>query len=270
MDAKRTQPPSIIKEQGEYAVIAGHFNHPDSYVIRRPEGMGDWLMTYTLDGSGCFEIDGIERFCQAGDVTLMQPGVPHQYGTRKGGRWNFMWAHFTPRITETSLLPGDKLIVHAMDNESARRRVRSAFDRILADAIERGAYWGELSENAIREVILLLARRFSKPFDPRIEEVQHLLVSRMREAVRIEDLAREVGLSASRLAHLYKASTGASIIDSLNDMRIRQAAVLLEHSGRQAAEVAAEVGFQNYNHFLSQFRKRFGVNPRTYKQQDHT
>lgn len=257
----------MIKEQGATAVIAGHFNHPDYYVIKRPGGMGDWLITYTLDGNGYFLIDGEERSCQAGDVTLMQPGVPHQYGTRKGSHWNFVWAHFTPRITETNLLPADKLLIQAMDSESARKRIGRAFETILSDAIERSAFWVELCENTIREVILLLAQRHAKPLDPRIEEVRYLLSSRMREPVRIEDLAREVGLSASRLSHLYKQSTGMSIIDSLNDMRIRQAAVLLEHTGRQAAEVAEDVGFENYNHFASQFRKRFGVNPRRYKTQ---
>ncbi|NBD25842.1 helix-turn-helix domain-containing protein [Paenibacillus glycinis] len=270
MNAKKTPLPSVIKEQGIRTVVAGHFNHPDSYAMRRPDGMSDWLLTYTLDGGGYFVIDGEERFCQAGDVTLMQPGVPHQYGTRKGGNWHFMWAHFTSRITETSLLPQEKLLVLAMDNESARERMQRAFRRILTDSIERGLYWGELCENAIREIVLLLARRLSKQFDPRIEEVRHLLSSRMQDPVRIEDLAREIGLSPSRLSHLYKESTGSSIIDSLNDMRIRQAALLLEHSGRQAAEVAEEVGYLNYNHFASQFRKRFGVNPRTYKNQDHS
>ncbi|NBC67794.1 helix-turn-helix domain-containing protein [Paenibacillus sacheonensis] len=255
----------MIKEQGANAVIAGHFNQSDTYFIKRPGGMSDWLITYTLDGSGYFLIDGEERFCQAGEVTLMQPGVPHQYGTRKGGHWNFIWAHFTSRITETSLLPGEQLLIHALDNESARKRAGRAFQRILSDAIEQSAFWGELCENTIREVILLLAQRYAKPLDPRIEEVRYLLSSRMREPVRIEDLAQEIGLSPSRLSHLYKESTGMSIIDSLNDMRIRQAAVLLEHTGRQASEVAADVGFENYNHFANQFRKRFGVNPRSYK-----
>ncbi|QHT62143.1 helix-turn-helix domain-containing protein [Paenibacillus lycopersici] len=265
MSASGKQLPSVIEEQGASAVIVGHFNEDDVYFTKRPYGMSDWLITYTLDGSGYFLIDGEERFCQAGDVTVMQPGVPHQYGTRQGGHWHFVWAHFTSRISETNLLPVQKLLIHAVDNASARRRIGRAFKRLASDAFERGTYWSELCENTLREVILLLAQRHSRPLDPRIEEVRHLLSSRMREPVLIEELAREVGLSPSRLSHLYKESTGMSIIDSLNDMRIRQAAVLLEHAGRSATEVAADVGFENYNHFANQFRKRFGVNPRQYK-----
>ena len=68
--------------------------------------------------------------------------------------------------------------------------------------------------------------------DPRIEEVLHLLSQHMREPLRIDAIARTVGLSASRLSHLFKQETGSSIVDTLNRMRIRQAALLIEHFRR--------------------------------------
>ncbi|RAP78670.1 AraC family transcriptional regulator [Paenibacillus montanisoli] len=257
--------PSYVKQQGGNIVIAGHFHEPEQYTVKRLEGMSDWLITYTLAGDGYFLIDGEERFCQTGDVTLMQPGVPHQYGTRKGSSWHFLWAHFTSRFMETSLLPNAKLLIHSTDSNVARQRIFQSFSRLVSDSIERSAYWNELCENTMREILLLLAQRLSRQVDPRIEEIRHLLSSRMQDPIRIDELAKAVGLSPSRLSHLYKESTGSSIVDSLNDMRIHQAALLLEHTDRQASEVALDVGFQNYNHFANQFRKRHGVNPRAYK-----
>ncbi|MGG1516067.1 helix-turn-helix domain-containing protein [Paenibacillus oryzisoli] len=261
--------PSIIRERGETSVIAGHFHEFEGYSTRRPHGMSDWLMTFTLEGSGYFLIGGEERFCHAGDVTLMRPGVSHEYGTRKNGgsgEWHFLWVHFTDRVAETSLLPETELLIHAVEHASLRSRIQRAFTSIVSDSVERAPYWQELSENALREVILLLAQRLTTQSDPRIEEVKHLLALRMREQVSVEALARAVGLSASRLAHVYKASTGMSIIDSLNEMRIRQAAILLAHTDRLATEVAVDVGFQNYNHFAAQFKRRYGMSPRAYKE----
>lgn len=231
--------------------------------------MSDWLMTFTLGGSGYFRIEGEERYCHAGDVTLMQPGVAHEYGTRRtdgAGAWHFMWVHFTSRVAETGLLPDRKLLIHAVEHASLRARIQRAFASLVADSVERSPYWQELCENALREVILLLAQGLTSQSDPRIEEVKHLLASRMREQVSVEELARAAGLSASRLAHVYKAATGMSIIESLNEMRIRQAAILLVHTDRLATEVALDVGFQNYNHFAGQFKRRYGMSPRAYKQ----
>ncbi|WP_308634850.1 helix-turn-helix domain-containing protein [Paenibacillus silvisoli] len=266
MSGKGKELPSYVKAQGGNMVIAGHFHETEHYFVRRADGMSDWLITYTLAGDGYFLIDGEERFCQTGDVTLMQPGVPHQYGTRKGcSSWHFVWAHFTSSFMETSLLPNARLLNHSIDSNVARQRIYHAFSRLVSDSLERSMYWNELCENTMREILLLLAQRLSKQIDPRIEEIRHLLSSRMQDPIRIDELAKAVGLSPSRLSHLYKESTGSSIVDSLNDMRIRQAALLLEHTDRQASEVAIDVGFQNYNHFANQFRKRYGVNPRAYK-----
>jgi len=108
---------------------------------------------------------------------------------------------------------------------------------------------------------MLLAKQQSSRFEPRIEETLYLLAQRMQESVRVEELARSVGLSASRLSHLFKENTGESIVEALNRMRIKQASLLLAQTNRNAAEAAHDVGFTNYNHFTRQFRKYIGVTP---------
>ncbi|TDF96231.1 helix-turn-helix domain-containing protein [Paenibacillus piri] len=248
-------------------VIAGHFHEPDTYMTKRLQGMGDWLITYTLEGEGYFITAGTERICRSGDITLLKPDTPHQYGTRKGQSWHFVWAHFSPQLMETSLLPVEPLLIHSLENESARDRIFQAFRRILADSREQSEYWHELCLNALREILILMAQKNSRKLDSRIEETLHLLSEHMRRPLTIDELAKTVGLSPSRLSHLFKASTGTSIVDTLNQMRIRQAALLLEHTELNASEVCDHVGFQNYNHFINQFRKRFGVSPSVYKKQ---
>jgi AraC family transcriptional regulator of arabinose operon len=119
---------------------------------------------------------------------------------------------------------------------------------------------------ALREVLMLLAKQQTNGLDPRIDETLFLLAQRMQETVRVEELARSVGLSASRLSHLFKENTGESIVEALNHMRIKQAALLLAHTNRNATEAAHDVGFQNYNHFTRQFRKYIGLTPSEFSQ----
>ncbi|PYI56208.1 helix-turn-helix domain-containing protein [Paenibacillus flagellatus] len=253
---------------GSGVIIAGHYDEPDTYVTKRPEGRDDWLLTYTLGGRGYFVTREGTTHCRQGDVVLLRPGTPQHYGTAKGERWHFVWAHFSHGLLETGLLPDVGLHVQRLEGESQRRRLLRAFRRLLADFRERGPYWRELCENALREMLLLLAGRLGKPGDPRIEEALHLLSANMREPVRIDELARAVGLSPSRLSHLFKETTGSSVVETLNAMRLRQAALLLEHTDRTASEVAFDVGFRNYNHFLNQFRKRYGVGPGSYRKRE--
>ncbi|RXZ81399.1 helix-turn-helix domain-containing protein [Paenibacillaceae bacterium] len=245
-------------------MIAGHFNETDRYSISRPDGRSDWLLAYTLGGEGYFHIASEEKRCSAGDVVLLRSGIPHKYGAVSGKRWNFIWAHF-PGMNETHYLSGDDLIVQHLGNAHLQKRVHRALQNVLQDSREQRPLWEKLCENEIRGILLLLAERSRAKFDPRVEETLHYLSRHMRERITIDELAQAVGLSGSRLSHLFKEVTGVTPVQMLNEMRIRQAASLISHAGRTASEAAYEVGFQNYNHFAALFRRQMGSSPRNYR-----
>lgn len=245
-------------------LLADYFEMDASYSYSRPRGMADWLITYTIDGEGYFIVDGRKEICTSGEVTLMRPGVSHQYGTSESGYWNFMWAHFSSAVLETSFLPDEALWVHSISSTSTQNRILQAFKRIIQDSRERGPYWQPLCLTALREILLVILQRRKKELDPRIEEALRYLSEHMRADLSIQDIAQTVNLSPSRLSHLFKEQTGRSMIDTLNRMRLEQAALLLQHTERTASQVAFDVGFNNYNHFASLFKKNYGMSPRRY------
>lgn len=253
--------PSQFDGKAYGIIISGHFQVDDAYVTRRSHGMDDWLITFTLGGKGYFTTPDGRTECSEGDVVLLKPGTPHTYGTVKGDTWNFVWAHFSSRSIGERLLPLQPLFVQPMEHGSIRSRVYEAFRRILSDSRERSEYWHELCVNSLREILILVSQRRARTLDPRVEETLHYLSAHMRAPVQIDRLSKSIGLSSSRLSHLMKEQTGLSIVDTLNQMRIRQAALLLEHTNRSASEVAYDVGFHNYNHFIAQFKKWIGTNP---------
>ncbi|NOU67759.1 helix-turn-helix domain-containing protein [Paenibacillus sp. LMG 31461] len=242
-------------------LFAGHYIESDTYVTKRPQGRDDWLLIFTLEGAGFVNYQGTEHVCKKGALVLLAPGTPQHYGTLTNHTWQFVWAHFPSTLSETNLLPQENQLLVMIENESIQERIHLAFTRILADSRERGEYWFELCCSSLREILLIMAQKNIRKMDPRIEEVLHLLSGQMREQIRLEDLAQTVGLSPSRLSHLFKESTGYSIIDTLNRMRIQQAVMMLAHTGRSASDVCYDVGFQNYNHFTNQFRKWQGMTP---------
>ncbi|MEC0093831.1 helix-turn-helix domain-containing protein [Paenibacillus macquariensis] len=245
-------------------IISGHFQENDTYVTRRPKGMSDWLIVYTLDGEGYFQTPSGEKTCGEGDITLLKADVPHKYGTCPGSKWNFLWAHF-PRLSEVALLPDEEVFISKIINEHIRKRIYRSFKRVLRDSREGTVLWHELCENAIREILLLVAEGLNDKFDPRIKQIMHILSQKMVDPIRIEDLAKSVCLSSSRLSHLFKHETGETILEALHRMRLRQAALLLKHTDRTASDVALDVGFHSYNHFAELFRLQFGISPRNYK-----
>ncbi|TSB47832.1 helix-turn-helix domain-containing protein [Alkalicoccobacillus porphyridii] len=249
-------------------IIAGHFHEDDTYSIKRPNGMDDWLITYTIDGEGYFRVGDKEQRVTSGDVAIVKANTPHQYGTPEGMKWNFVWAHFGNGLMDSNLLPTAGLNYQHVEQHASRERIQQAFRRILFDFREQGHNWHELCLGALREIFILFARQQNSGLDPRVEETLHLLAENMNHTFRIEELASKVGLSGSRLSHLFKEQTGDSIIEALNRMRVKQAALLLTHTNLNATEAADNVGFQNYNHFTKQFRKYIGMTPRHFSRKD--
>jgi len=82
-----------------------------------------------------------------------------------------------------------------------------------------------------------------------------------REAMTLDDLARETGLSTYRIAHLIKEQTGKSMIRHIHFLRIKEAKRLLEETTMDLAGIAAEVGFYDQSYFTRQFRQYTGITP---------
>jgi AraC-like DNA-binding protein len=75
------------------------------------------------------------------------------------------------------------------------------------------------------------------------------------------DLAREFGLSPSRLQHLFKERTGARLGQWLAELRLQRAARLLAESNMSVKEVANAVGYGHSSSFVRAFERVFHQAP---------
>ncbi|QDH21458.1 AraC family transcriptional regulator [Saccharibacillus brassicae] len=97
------------------------------------------------------------------------------------------------------------------------------------------------------------------------ERIAEYLRAHCCEEVVFEDMAREIGISYSYMRKVVYEATGASLIDSLNKLRIEKAKPLLLEGERTITEIAAEVGYENARSFNRFFQKFEGLSPSAYK-----
>lgn len=267
-----------IRDQMEYKsgrLLADHFCVPFGYSTRRSKGSQDWLLTYTLSGSGVFKIGNDIRPCEAGDAVLLPPGTPHLYATQEGTVWEFVWVHVVPPPHWSGLLQLTRshggLVYIPVGEETVKRRLLDAFHRTIRDSKDLHPYSAELAMTGVEEILLLLNRQqrhTSNPaIDPRVSDVLHILMHRMSEPHSVAALARSVSLSPSRLAHMFKEQVGESIIDMLSKIRLRQASRLLRFTTLQVNEIARDVGFPDPFYFTKQFKASYRVSPSEYRRQ---
>jgi AraC family transcriptional regulator of arabinose operon len=98
--------------------------------------------------------------------------------------------------------------------------------------------------------------------DPRVTRALEQLESRIHEPLKVRTLAADLGLSASRFSHLFRAEVGASPMRYLHVLRMNRALELLERTSLTVREVMGLVGYNDPSHFARDFRRHHGVSPR--------
>ena len=83
--------------------------------------------------------------------------------------------------------------------------------------------------------------------------------------IAVGDVAKEVGLSSSRLAHLVKEYTGRSVLQIVHQVRIRHAQQLLERTTKSCTDIAYEVGYGDQSYFIRHFRRYAGTTPARFR-----
>lgn len=91
-----------------------------------------------------------------------------------------------------------------------------------------------------------------------------LMRSNLRRAWRIDDLAREVALSGSQLARLFRSQMGVSPAAFLRQLRTDKMAELLSTTRLSIGEIALAVGLGDLAVASRAFKQRYGVAPRDY------
>ncbi len=241
-------------------LLAGHYVRDAGYARRRVGGTDDWLLIATLAGEGRFIGATGEVAAPPGALTLLAPGTTHDYGT--ASRWELLWVHFHPPAAWLDLVrwpaaaPG---IGQLRPPEPAP--VEAAFHEVVRLAPARR----RLAMNALERLLLFLDEsRPSSRLDERIRRVADHVEDHLRDPLDLARLADLVGLSPSRLAHLFRAETGLAPMAYVAQRRLERARLLLDRTTLGVAEVAAAVGMEPF-YFSARFKAATGLSPRAYR-----
>ncbi|HEY1121772.1 MAG TPA: AraC family transcriptional regulator, partial [Haloferula sp.] len=82
-----------------------------------------------------------------------------------------------------------------------------------------------------------------------------------RDDLDLEALAKHVGCTPSYLSTLFKQHTGKTPSQTLREIRIERAAILLRDGKNNVTEAAYAVGYTSLSHFTKAFVIEKGVRP---------
>jgi AraC-like DNA-binding protein len=79
--------------------------------------------------------------------------------------------------------------------------------------------------------------------------------------LRIEDIAREVGMSVSGFHHHFREVTAMSPLQFQKQLRLREARHLMLSEDLDAASAGYRVGYSDASHFTREYKRLFGAPP---------
>lgn len=250
-------------------ILADEYAMGPDYRIHRSQGTRDWLLIFTTSGCGLVRTESGEYHLPSGSAVLFRPGVKHDYATDpKAGGWCLLWAHFEASPSWRVWLESWPQMARGVavqsfgsmadDMAAALRRTVRARRRTVPGAIE-------FARNALEEALLWAnAARSEGPWatmDCRVRRAMDYLTERIDRPFVMRELARHCGLSASRLAHCFKAQTGETPQRFSEAVRLERARHLLEGTKATVAEVAAACGYEDQFYFSRRFTNALGRSP---------
>lgn len=96
----------------------------------------------------------------------------------------------------------------------------------------------------------------------------YLNVNYSRKSLTLATIAGDLGFESSYLRRIYKITSGSTITQKLEDIRIGQAKHLLLMGEYQNQEIAEMVGYSDQFYFSKRFKQACGISPTEYQRRN--
>jgi AraC-like DNA-binding protein len=251
--------------------------HPTEYYwdgMKRLE-RGDpplFFFQLTLAGFGHFQLHGQapQRVLPGTGFLAIIPSRHRYYLPPDSPGWTFGWIgiyhpFLLARVAKQVAATGPLVEVppQGVLATSMLRLVRGAIKKDFRDRFD--------VELALFELVLAYERWAQHPSDGSderqrlLDAVRALVVARLPEAIGVEAVAAEYGMSRSHFSHFFRARTGYTPARFAIEVRTHEAARLLLETRKPLKQIAMAAGFANASHFCRMFRRFQQLSPASYR-----
>ncbi len=248
----------------------------DSIWAQREHSSLGMEMLQVLSGHLDLQYRGQTFPADPGDVVLVPSLVPHRDVFDADTGLEVLYIRF--------FWSAEAIFSRLVDNRLLRRMARqrkaelaNMFECLLQDCGLTGNIEGLLQRSRIHTILLFMLReacgaQIEKTSlslgDQRrqalLESVRQYIRTNYASSICIQDLASNLGVSASYLSHAFRRDNNVSIAGFIGAVRIEHACQLLLEGKQNISQIAYAVGYNAPNYFARAFRKHTGCSPSEY------
>jgi AraC family transcriptional regulator, arabinose operon regulatory protein len=255
-----------------YLTDIGYYPKASHHFRERPFGSTQFILIYCVDGQGEIRIGDTSHLVLADHFFIIPAGMAHAYHSDEQNPWSIYWIHFSG--AKAGLFARQACQSLPIDRSKSSRindRI-DLFSEILRNlnrgfSIETLEYINLCLNYLLASFIHLSQFRLVKQAgenDPIAQSINFMLEN-LHKKLKLVDIARETGLSASHYSRLFLNRTGHPPIDYFIQLKIQRACRLLDNYGWMIADVSRETSFDDQFYFSRVFRKVMDMSPAEYR-----
>ncbi len=254
--------------------IGYHHTHGGNFCIDRPHGAGDYLLLL-IKTPALFRIEGADVIAAGGAFILFTPDYP-QYYRAVGEKYIDDWMHFGMDDDELSLLSSLSIPQNRVISLAEIAPVSAILSSMCYEHYSAHSHRREVVNLYFRLLLYKLHEQMSQsdafipkedsPYAGQLIWIRENIYRHPEYAWDIERMADKVGVSRSRLQHLYAQVFHCSISHDIIQSRVDKMAMLAVGTDDSIETIATKCGYSDSNYARRQFQRVRGETLSDYRQ----
>ena len=225
---------------------------------------------FVLSGECCHVFNHASQTCSCGTFFVLIPGDVHSFRSQKENTNDLALSvkaeEMKGFLTVFSLHDADLCRLFRLSPD-LRNTLETLANQSLFDPCNTSAY-KSIMGIAFTQIMQAQAR-FTRDMPADFEEVIGKINRIENAAEGVAAFARLAGYSHTQLWRLTKKYLGVSPAEYICNIRIRYAYDMIAYGDSPFQEIANEVGFSSFSHFIQLIRKYFGMSPSQIRREAH-
>ena len=242
----------------------------------RPYGTPDWHLLVIFEGDFVIDAESDHpEILHPRSAVLFPPHVKQDYMQVKNqGSGRFFWAHFFPEASLFPLLdwPRTQTAWQRLfweDEEVLHGQILAACKR--CDVYYHSDYTRKYSlsllvlEEVFRLIFQINPLHQQDALDDRVAKSLQFIAKNLGRAFTLEEISAEIGLSTSRLSHVFSENMHCGVMEYVERQRLKVATGMLRNSQLPIMQIATDCGFSSPYYFSRRFHRAKGMSPTEYR-----
>lgn len=249
--------------------VCGRLFSPDGFCHHR-RTFDCHVLILLLEGTLHITANGVPRDVHAGEYIFLRAGEEHYGHQPSTGRLSYLWVHMRAESSVRQLTDAATYLFPEVGDVPNTARLASRFQQLIDMSLEEPAHPAAMMDCSCAMLLLELTRIHTyqlpaKDYPAVILAALDWIRSHYHQPFSVAELAQYVSYQPDYLSSLFKRSTGVSIVQYTNQLRIRMAKALLTNYDITIKEAAYSCGFPDEKYFMRLFRRLEGVTPSQFR-----